>query len=92
MKKILVFFPLIEFKTLQFFQKLKPKIEQKFLCSLCLISAVQTIEHPLKVPLSIHRFQEVCFLLENANLLISTSARVKFRYITMTHSLRMPES
>ena len=33
-----------------------------------MISAVETVEHPLEVPLLIHSFQEVCFPSENAKL------------------------
>ena len=51
------------------------------------MSDVETVENSLEVPLSIYRFEKVCFPTTNA-----TSARVKFPYITLTHSLRMPES
>ena len=38
---------------------IKPQIEEQFLRRLCLISAVETVKHPLEVPLSINSFENV---------------------------------
>ena len=58
-----------------------------------MISAVETIEYPLEVRFFGFTVSKRCVSLpKTQNSLISTSARMKFHYIMITYSLRIPES